>query len=44
MVSVLGWQKSRRWVGVEVGTGGLLFLACLAICPGVKMCTHRGCP
>lgn len=24
--------------------GGLLFLACLAICPGVKMCTHRGCP
>lgn len=24
--------------------GGLLFLACRAICPGVKMCTHRGCP
>lgn len=26
------------------GMGGLLFLACWAICPGVKMCTHRGCP
>lgn len=24
--------------------GGLLFLACLVICPGVKMCTHRGSP
>lgn len=24
--------------------GGLLFLACPAVCPGVKMCTHRGCP
>lgn len=23
--------------------GGLLSLACLAICPGVKVCTHRGC-
>lgn len=41
--SVLGWRKSR-WAGREVGMGGLLFLACLAICPGVKMCTHRGCP
>lgn len=36
--------KERRWAGSEVGMGGLLFLACLAICPGVKMCTHRGCP
>lgn len=24
--------------------GGLLSLACLVICPGVKVCTHRGCP
>lgn len=24
--------------------GWVLFLACPAICPGVKVCTHRGCP
>lgn len=35
-----GGQREGR----EVGMGGLLFLACLGICPGVKMCTHRGCP
>lgn len=40
----LDGRKSRRWAGIEVGMCGLLFLACLAICPGVKMCTHRGCP
>lgn len=40
-------QIECSWMGGavrEVGMGGLLFLACLAICPGVKMCTHRGCP
>lgn len=28
----------------KVFKGGLLFLACLGICPGVKVCTHWGCP
>lgn len=44
MVSVLGWGKCRRWAAGEVFKGGLLFLACLAVCPGVKLCTHRRCP
>lgn len=45
MLSVFGWWgESRRWAGGEVGMDGLLFLACLAICPGVKMCAQRGCP
>lgn len=34
-----GEQRER-----EVRMGGLLFLALLAIFPGVKVCTHRGCP
>lgn len=36
--------ECRRWARREAGMGGLLFLACRGICPGVKMCTHRGCP
>lgn len=32
-------RGGRQWAEM----GGLLSLACLAICPGVKVCTHRGC-
>lgn len=40
----LDGRKAESGQGGEVGMGELLFLACLAICLGVKMCTHRGCP
>lgn len=41
----LDWGTRRRWWGWRqwAEMGGLLSLACLAICPGVKVCTHRGC-
>lgn len=36
--SVPGWGGRGAWVG----DGWAAFTGCLAICPGVKMCTHRG--
>lgn len=45
------WDRVGCWRGAEKRArrseevmGGLLFLACPAICPGVKMCTHTYCP